>query len=221
MITLYLASVLGIAIAFLFEATAMKSRVLLNSSSKDAYAVTIVKIFLLVNRFGIALSMPVVGLMIDLGVSTGMIALLFSASFFSAFAAIQLTVVHSEVSDIGTHRLMRYVFSVDLPSDKPQKTKLKLTFKGLFVGALNAAGLSLPAISASLFPDYSTFLIQTGFLINSVAAILNVLVIDVSNTKSLNSETARSTTLDNINSKAFAFLGVAAILLVTGVSING
>jgi hypothetical protein len=221
MIALELVSVLGLAIAFLFEATAMKCRVLLNSSSKDAYAVTIVKIFMLVNRFGIALSMPFFGLMIDLGVPTDRIVLLFSAAFFVAFTAIELAVVHSEASDIGTHRLMRYVFSVDLPSDKPQKAKLKLTFKGLLVGTLNAAGLSLPAISASLFPDYSTFLIQTGFLINSVAAILNVLLIDVSNTKSLNSEAASSTTLNNIYSKAVAYLGAAAILFAVGVSIHG
>lgn len=221
MIALYLASALGIAIAFLFEATAMKSRVLLHSSSKDAYAVTIVKIFLLANRFGIALSMPIVGLMIDLGVSPSIIALLFSGSFFLAFVAIQLTVVQSEVADIGTHHLMRCVFSVDLSFDEPKKTKLKVTFNGLLVGALSAAGLSLPAISASFFPEYSTFLIQTGFLINSVAAILNVFVIDVSNTKSLNSLAARNTTLDNINSKAFAYLLIAVVLLVTGLSING
>lgn len=221
MTALYFSSVLGLAIAFLFEATAMKARILLNSSSRDAYAVTIVKIFLLVNRFGIALSLPFFGLMIDLGVPTDKIALLFSVAFFAAFTAIKLAVVHSETSDIGTHWLMRYVFSVDLPSHKPQKTKLKLTFEGLLVGTLNAAGLSLPAISASLFPDFSTFLIQTGFLINSVAAILNVLLIDVSNTKSLNSETARSTTLSNINSKAFGFLGFSAFLLAVGVFIHG
>ena len=220
MIALYLLTVLGIVIAFLFEASAMKARVLLNRNSKDAYAVTIVKIFLLVNRLGIALCMPLIGLMIDIGVLPGVIALLFSSSFFAAFVVIQLTVVHSKASDIGTRRLMRSIFSVDLPSDEPKTVELKLTFQGLLVGALSAAGLSLPAISASLFPDYSTFLIQTGFLINSVAAIFNVFIIDVSNTKSLNSETARSTTLDDINSKAFALLGLAAILLVTGVGID-
>ena len=184
----------------------MTNRIYFENVNLSTLTVTTTKLLLLINRFGIALCMPVIGLLIDMGQPTAQIASVFAYGFVIAGLSILFLTTKSYFINYSSKKILNilkiseYNKTIIIPNTK------NFSIRGVLVGGLSAAGLVIPGLAASSYPQYSTFLIQTGFLINSIAAVLNVFIIDLENSKSLIDDKMSVSILLNSRGKAISYI---------------
>lgn len=209
----YLATI-GLFIALTFESLAMTSRIYFEKINLSTLTVTTTKLLLLINRFGIALCMPVIGLLIDIGKPTSQIANVFAYGFFFSGLSIILITTNPNFIIYSSNKILRIIGLTGSDETIMISGTKKVSQKGILVGGLSAAGLIIPGLAASIWQEYSTFLIQTGFLINSVAAILNVFIIDLPNSKSLMKDKMSVEIMINTRGKAISYIISSLIIWI-------
>lgn len=140
-------------------------------------------VIMLVNRLAVALTMPVLGLLIDMRVNTSSIVILFLCSLglltFTFFLIFKCRVL--VINNITSLVSRMYKFEiVKLFVSESHDTELRIRPNIVIVVAiyLPLLGFILPAILASHFSEYRATLIQSGFLLNSVGTILHVIFVE-------------------------------------------
>ena len=152
----------------------------INQSNLSTHLVTL---SMLVNRFGAALSLLLIGFMIDIGAN----ALEFSQIYtiftivLGLFYWLKARYPVFGSMFLGPFITRYYNINVDtsgLDVKKPLKLNINLDVAIVFSIAL--LGFLLPSLLAAAFPDYRATLLQTGFILNSFATIYSALKIEKS-----------------------------------------
>lgn len=136
---------------------------------------------MLVNRFGGAIALLLIGYSIDTGiaahelVASYMITVLIIGACY-AIAALRGTWILS-----GTDRFVRSYYGVE-PPVSVKNVQVNFTKAGRLdltvVYIISLAGFLLPSVLAAIYPVYRATLLQSGFLLNSLATLYTALKIE-------------------------------------------
>lgn len=151
---------------------------ILNQPNLSTHLVTL---SMLINRFGAALGLLLIGFMIDTGITVYKFAVT-----YGVFAII-LAVVYwmtARYWALGPRLLTPFIaryyrVKVDLPQFKVEQVSCtELNFDIAIIFSVALLGFLLPSILAAGFPDYRATLLQSGFILNSLATLYSALKIE-------------------------------------------
>lgn len=136
---------------------------------------------MLINRFGAAVALLLIGYSIDTEISPSkliesyLITVLIVGMFY-ALAAMRGNWIMA-----ATEKFIRFYYKVE-PNVEQRCVSEHFSFKGridlLVIYILTITGFLLPSVAAAIFPAYRGTLLQTGFLLNSVATLYTALKIE-------------------------------------------
>lgn len=142
-------------------------------------------IFMLANRAATALALLTIGYLVDKGVPADGLMLCY------ALAALVIMVAHLPLlRRVYLERLILRAFRVlygqgvatgSFQGASTSGSSRASTRIDAVVGAVTTIGflgLLAPSLLASTFPEYRATLLQTGFILNSVATIMNVMLVE-------------------------------------------
>lgn len=180
---LFLSSILILMLLFAFIGDLLQYAVriivsLLNQPNLSTHLVTLT---MLINRFGSAVGLLLIGFMIDLGTTPSELSGIYAIFVLFLGGAYWFT---ARFPELGLRLLAPFVMryysvTVDIPEIKSvqvSRTKTNLDIAIVFNIAL--LGFLIPSILAAIFPDYRATLLQTGFLLNSFATLYSALKIE-------------------------------------------
>ena len=131
---------------------------------------------MMANRLGAVLFFTSSGFLVDIGSTMEDFLLLFSLSwlFLGLLSLIYILLWKSFFVFIS-----KYLLAINEPiaQVKSLNFSLKYTFTN-YPFIFNTLGVSIPIISASLFPEFRASLLQIGFAFNSIASLLLIFVIE-------------------------------------------
>lgn len=142
-------------------------------------------IFMLINRAATALALLVIGYLVDIALPSQHLVAIYAASSL-LIAATHLPLLRRAPLLNLTLMSFRRIYSKTCSPEMIQKTQYlvlvgiqcKISPAVVSVTALGFFGLLSPSLLASTFHDYRTTFMQTGFILNSVASIINVMQVE-------------------------------------------
>lgn len=151
---------------------------LLNQPNLSTHLVTLT---MLINRFGSAVGLLLIGFLIDSGITSSELSGIYAIFVLCLGGAYWFA---AQFPELGIRLLapfvMRYYKVVvnipDIKYDQESRDKINLDIAIIFNIAL--LGFLVPSIAAAIFPEYRATLLQTGFLINSFATLYSALKIE-------------------------------------------
>lgn len=150
----------------------------------------LVSLSMLVNRIGAASSLLLIGFFIDQGIAP--VQLIFIYCGFSLTLAVLyfLAGLNASQSLILLRPLVMRYYKIEIA--KPKTKKNAIPFRPIpndiaLIFALSLCGFLLPSVAAAIFPDYRATLLQTGFILNSIATLYFALKIEKDLAVTLNS----------------------------------
>ena len=155
----------GFVCSFGVDGVTMLIRANAAQRNKFASGTLSVQKIMLINRIGAAIMFMSIGLIVDVGISITAVTLLISVSFIFLGVFFILKFLHVE-SSLKSGQISGVC--------QNNSHKLLIGYPYIF----NCLGLALPVTSAILYPDFRATLIQSGFLLNSIATLLNVYIIE-------------------------------------------
>tara|TARA_A100000164_G_C21920439_1_gene780383 strand:- start:1899 stop:2582 length:684 start_codon:yes stop_codon:yes gene_type:complete len=168
------------AFAYFIDSLSLKIRLISGISSNVAIFNHMSLVSMMLNRFSVALLLPILGYLIDVGVNQNYLIKVISSSILVYVIMNSLLILFSFKITVFISSFLRFygqaagkiqkeIFSIknyypDLPS-------------ALFY-FLIIVGFFLPAIVASFFPEWRATIMQLGFTINVFGTLLNVFFIE-------------------------------------------
>lgn len=142
-------------------------------------------VFMLLNRATAALALLAIGYFVDTSIPREQLQAIYAA------AAILIAVFHIPLLSrrpilAMTLLAFRQIYNKSCPPEvvaasrnaHAQKSTYKISFAVAIVTAVGLLGLLVPSLLASTFPAYRATLMQTGFILNSAATIINILYVE-------------------------------------------
>lgn len=131
---------------------------------------------MILNRFGAALFFTSAGFLVDIGTSPKAFLLLFSLSW--GFLGL-LTLIYIRKWQAVSEFLALKLFNKENAFSTTFVINFSIKdFLTNFPFFFNLIGISAPVILAAFFPDFRATLLQIGFLFNSIATLLLVLIVE-------------------------------------------
>lgn len=140
---------------------------------------------MLANRIATSVALLLLGYMVDTGVS--------ALVMVGAFGCLSVLIAIGHVVFIRKRLVLRVLLSAcaafyGRAVALPRMTIAAKALRGrvawvvspsvAFVSALGLAGFLVPSLAAAKYPDFRATLMQTGFVLNSIATIVNVMVVE-------------------------------------------
>ncbi len=155
---------------------------LLNISILGAHLGSVV---MLLNRAATAAVLLLIGYMVDIGVPARELLTLYAGTALLLGAAHALFLGKRRIFNL-TLLACRWMYrktgdadAITLATQEfGKKRRLVVQPVVALVGTIALAGFLLPSIAAAVFPHYRATLMQTGFIINSIASIISVLHVE-------------------------------------------
>lgn len=178
--TLYIVSssifILGYLIAFFIDHLPLSLRSV--GKLLDLFPLSTLRAtqIMMANRFGAVLFFISSGFLVDIGGSTKYFLLLFSVSWLLLGSISFIYIL--KWRNVFT-LISKYMFGVAKPevNIKTINFSINFTFTN-YPFIFNTLGVSIPIISASIFPEFRASLLQIGFAFNSIASLLLIFVIE-------------------------------------------
>lgn len=143
-------------------------------------------VFMLVNRAATAFALLTIGYLVDTGMQVQYLLLSYVAAslllalchipllrrkFLLAVTLKSFRVIYGETCDPATLQAASQLHSSG-------RVEYKINSAVCIVTTIGFVGLLAPSLLASSFPEYRATLMQTGFILNSIASIMNVLQVE-------------------------------------------
>lgn len=131
---------------------------------------------LMVNRFGAAFCFTAAGFLVDAGLSVEGFIYYFSL----AFGILGVITLLYYLCWQTVYTLVARIF-LGTQAHRAEVTRVPFSIRHIVINypfIFNILGVSAPIISAAAMPDYRGFLLQLGFIFNSIASVLVVFVLE-------------------------------------------
>lgn len=170
---------------FLVDTLQVLLRVISTGLSAPILGAHLGSIFMLVNRATAALALLAIGYFVDTSMPREHLQWIYAA------AAVLIAISHLPllsrkpiiaITLLAFKRVYGKTCDPEIVQTARQthglKTHYKLSYAVAGVTAIGLLGLLAPSLFASTFPEYRATLMQTGFILNSAATIINVLYVE-------------------------------------------
>ena len=151
---------------------------LLNQPNLSTHLVTLT---MLINRFGSAVGLLLIGFLIDSGITSSELSGIYTIFVLCLGGAYWFT---AQFPKLGLRLLAPFVVryykvAVNIPDIKyDQELRDKISLDIAIVFNIALLGFLVPSITAAIFPEYRATLLQMGFLLNSFATLYSALKIE-------------------------------------------
>lgn len=167
--------------AFLGDLLQYAVRIVVSILDQPNLSTHLVSLSMLVNRFGAALGLLLIGYLIDTGISVRILAITYAV--FTAILGLCYAGT-ARLPALGPKLLapfIRHYYKLDverrMPADvKPDSKHPQMDIALIFTVAV--LGFLLPSLLAAAVPDYRATLLQSGFIVNSFATLYSALKIE-------------------------------------------
>lgn len=181
--------VLMLIFAFLGDLLQYAVRIISSAMNQPNLSTHLVTLTMLINRFGAALALLIIGFMIDIGVSI--------RDFLSIYILFVLILgisylLKAKFPNFGLKLTIAFItryYAINCGNAlsykaESQVSKVKPSIAIIF--SISLLGFLLPSLLASAFPDYRATLLQSGFILNSIATLYSALKIEKNLTLTMN-----------------------------------
>lgn len=176
-----IALVFCLFLAFLGDILQSVSRVSASVLRLPDLATHLTTLSMLVNRFGGAIALVLIGYSIDTGIAAHQLIVTYLVTILFVGACYTLAAFRGNWILPATARFVRYYYHIDPPVDV-RDIKLEVTKTARFdltiIYLITISGFLLPSVLAAILPDYRATLLQSGFLLNSIATLYTALKIE-------------------------------------------
>lgn len=167
--------------AFLGDILQSVSRVSVSVLRLPDLATHLSTLSMLVNRFGAAIALLLIGYCIDTGIKPDKLVLAYFITIIIVGLFYALTALNGDNILLHTEKFVKFYYRVN-----PQWDSKKLTVKQAktarfdltLIYFITIAGFLLPSVLAAIYPVYRGSLLQSGFLLNSIATLYTALKIE-------------------------------------------
>lgn len=170
-----------LSMAFLGDVLQSVSRVSASMLRIPDLSTHLTTLSMLINRFGAAIGLLLIGYSIDTGIAPHNLVATYMVTMFFVGGCYAFAAYRGDWMLFATARFVNLYYKVQPPVVPEQvnakhehTTRLDLTV----IYVISVAGLLLPSVLASIFPAYRGTLLQSGFLLNSVATLYTALKIE-------------------------------------------
>jgi hypothetical protein len=167
--------------AFIGDLLQYAVRIIVSVLNQPNLSTHLVTLSMLINRFGAALGLLMIGFMIDTGITASKLSVIYGVFAIILAAFYWMTARYWALGPrFLTPFIVRYYrVAVNLPELKvDQVSCTKLSYDIAIIFSVALIGFLLPSILAAGFPDYRATLLQTGFILNSLATLYSALKIE-------------------------------------------
>lgn len=178
--------------AFLGDLLQYAVRVIASVLDQPNLSTHLVSLSMLLNRFGAAIGLLLIGFFIDSGISVGKLVVTYSV-FSAILGAVYLATARFTTFGLRIFRpFITYYYKIEIPDR--QHANISIDYRNpktdiglIFMVAL--LGFLLPSVAAAAIPEYRATLLQTGFILNSFATLYSALKIEKGLALTLNTGT--------------------------------
>ena len=210
------------ALAYFIDSLSLKIRLTSGLVGKVAIFNHMSMVAMMLNRLAVSLTLPVLGFLIDYGLShEKIIYIVMAGIFLYLLLNLVLLIFSSRITKIILYFLRYYSVgesSYDLEKLHNHQNSINLLNydkASLFVYAIIILGFFLPSVLAAVFFDYRASIIQLGFSLNVFGTLINVLVIE----KNVSHIIEGRNTVDVINQTNRILLGRFYGALIAGITV--
>lgn len=168
-------------LAFLGDILQCVSRVSVSVLRVADLATHLTTLSMLVNRFGGAVALLLIGYSIDTGIAPKDLAVTYAITVLIVGACYVIAATRGRLILTGVDRFVRFYYRIDPPVNV-RTVGVGFTYAGrsdlTIVYIVSLAGFLLPSVLAAIYPDYRGTLLQSGFLLNSIATLYTALKIE-------------------------------------------
>lgn len=140
-----------------------------------------VTLSMLINRFGAALGLLIIGVMLDTGTTVEKLALIYTVFLYCLAVIYYITSQNSKLCTrlLTTFMECYYKVQVEAPKSYVQtKSNIRKNYDISAIFCIAVLAFLIPSLLAANAPDYRASLLQSGFFLNSFATLYSALKID-------------------------------------------
>ncbi len=168
------------ALAYFIDSLSLKIRLISGISSNVAIFNHMSLVTMMLNRFAIALLLPILGYLIDIGIDQNFLIKIISAAI-SIYVVMNLfLILFSFNITVFISSFLKFYGQVpgEIKRDLFDTKNCRPDFPSALFYFLVIFGFFIPAIIASFFPEWRATIMQLGFTINIFGTLLNVFFIE-------------------------------------------
>lgn len=176
-----IALVFCLFLAFLGDILQSVSRVSASVLRLPDLATHLTTLSMLVNRFGGAIALVLIGYSIDIGIAAHQLVATYFVTTLCVGASYAMAAVRGDWMLSMTAKFVKYYYNIDSPielNDIVLEIKNTARFDLALIYIITISGFLLPSILAAIYPDFRGTLLQSGFLLNSIATLYTALKIE-------------------------------------------
>lgn len=173
--------VVFLLIAFIGDLVQFSLRIMVSIFKYSDLSTHLVSVSMLINRLGAAVSLLLIGLAIDIGFSYNELILLYGFFTLSLSFCYYLAFLFPLVWIPIMQYILKTYYKKNVIHDTHNSTfptKLSLRKDMSLVFLISIFGFLIPSVAASLYPDFRGSLLQSGFILNTVATVYTAMIIE-------------------------------------------